>query len=182
VSITLGNFFAKLLEHDRLPRFRRERDWSLSHRRLGRAAAGDYSASHDRAQGCVGKQTDRALFLPYHQDHAGPSAVPFNESRWDGPAKRGNGDWRKIIDTVSFILGLLALACVRNGLETDWFTAIAAGLLVYLSRAFCFPLFAEAAAGAHVTQARVLLGHQLNRAFAQPERIAAASHKQWSTG
>lgn len=45
-------------------------------------------------------------------------------------------DWRKIVDTVSFILGLLALACVRNGLETDWFSAIAAGLLVYIVARF----------------------------------------------
>jgi hypothetical protein len=47
-----------------LPGNRRERDRSLSHRCLGRAAAGGCSASHDRAQGCVGKRTDRALFLP----------------------------------------------------------------------------------------------------------------------
>jgi hypothetical protein len=41
-------------------------------------------------------------------------------------------DWRKVLDTVALILGLLALVCFKNGLEIDWEAAIAAGLLAYL--------------------------------------------------
>jgi hypothetical protein len=45
-------------------------------------------------------------------------------------------DWRKVLDTVALILGLLALACMKNGLETDWWVAIAASWLVYIIARF----------------------------------------------
>jgi hypothetical protein len=33
-------------------------------------------------------------------------------------------------------LGLLALACIKNGLESDWWLAIAGGWLVYIVARF----------------------------------------------
>jgi hypothetical protein len=45
-------------------------------------------------------------------------------------------DWRNVVDTVAFILGLLALACIKNGLDSDWWAAIPAGLLVYIVARF----------------------------------------------
>jgi len=45
-------------------------------------------------------------------------------------------DWRRVLDTVAFILGLLALACFKNGLESDWWAAIAGGLLAYIVARF----------------------------------------------
>jgi uncharacterized membrane protein SirB2 len=45
-------------------------------------------------------------------------------------------DWRKVLDTVSLILGLLVLACMKNGLESTWWAALAAGLLVYIVARF----------------------------------------------
>jgi hypothetical protein len=36
----------------------------------------------------------------------------------------------------ALILGLLALACIKNGLESDWWLAIAGGWLVYIVARF----------------------------------------------
>jgi hypothetical protein len=77
-----GNYFkGNTSGHDALPDYRRERDWSLRHRRLGRVTAGDLvSLARWLAEVAVGKPTDGPFFLPGRTIASGLAGYPLRSA------------------------------------------------------------------------------------------------------